>query len=138
MGDDTAPRKASEANHTDLDHYLSDLIRTTLGAEIASGDTSAPIIFPEREELAVRLVTQHSLDRLQDAESDRAVFDNLLWCLLGGIVGFFTNIVTGNQKIETTGYVLLACMAVAAVATLAMRRRLSRRLTDARRRVHHG
>jgi hypothetical protein len=106
--------------------------------EIASGDTSAPVIFPEREELAVRLVTQHSLDRLKDAESDRALYDNLLWCLLGGILGFFTNVVTGSQKIDSTGYVLLVCIVVAAGAVVAMRRRLTHRLADARRRVHYG
>ncbi|MEN3536103.1 hypothetical protein AAH991_13390 [Microbispora sp. ZYX-F-249] len=83
-------------------------------------------------------MSQHSLNRLRDAESDKAVFDNLLWCLLGGLIGFFTNVVTGDRSVDAPGYVFLTFIAVTTIATFTMRRRLVRRLTQARKRVHHG
>ena len=120
-----------------LDDYLSDLIRKTFGGDLATGDASAPIVLPDKEELTVRLVSQQSLERLRDAESDRSVFDNFLWCLVGGILGFFTNLVTGTTiSIHAAGYVFIGFIGSATIVALMMRRRLVRRLDQARRRVH--
>jgi hypothetical protein len=128
---------ALEKSSSDLDKYLSEIIRNTFGGDLATGDASAPIVLPDRQELAVRLVSQHSLERLRDAEADRSIFDNLLWCLLGGLIGFFTNVATSRSvTIGAAGYVFIAVLAIAAVATYAMRLRLSRRLNEARSRVH--
>lgn len=123
---------------SELDQYLSDLIRKSLGGDPATSDASAPILLPDKEDLTVRLVSQQSLERLRDAESDRSVFDNLIWCLLGGIIGFFTNLVTGGNSIsiQPAGYVFLAFMATAVLSALLMRGRLVRRLNEARKRVH--
>ncbi len=129
----TRERAASE-----LDQYLSDLIRKSFGGDLATSDASAPIVLPDKEELTVRLVSQQSLERLRDAESDQSLFDNLLWCLVGGTIGFFTNLATGGKdiSIQPAGYVFLAFMAAAVAATLMMRRRLVKRRNEARRRVH--
>jgi hypothetical protein len=140
----TAPDQSSQNEPTreqavsELDQYLSDIIRKSFGGDLATSDASAPILLPDKEDLTVRLVSQQSLERLRDAESDRSVFDNLLWCLLGGMIGFFTNVATGSKdiSIQPAGYVFLAFMAAAVVATLMMRKRLVRRLNEARRRVH--
>lgn len=131
-------KPAQEQAASELDQYLSDLIRKSFGGDLATSDASAPILLPDKEDLTVRLVSQQSLERLRDAESDQSVFDNLLWCLLGGIIGFFTNLVTGGQDIsvQPAGYVFLAFMTAAVLAALMMRRRLTRRLNEARRRVH--
>jgi hypothetical protein len=124
---------------TDLDGYLSELVRKSFGGDIATGDASAPIILPDKEDLTVRLVSQHSLERLRDAESDKSIFDNLLWCLLGGVLGFFTNVVTADKiSIKAAGFVFIAFMTAAAITSITLRRRLSRRLQEARRRVHVG
>jgi hypothetical protein len=122
----------------DLDTYLSEVLQNTLGGEIASTDAAAAVVLPDKEDLTIRLVSQHSLERLRDAEADKAVYDNLLWCLLGGLVGFATNIVTGSQRIDAVGYTFLAFIVLITGAVLAMRRRLVRRLTEARGRVHVG
>lgn len=140
----TAPDQSSQNEParqqavSELDHYLSDIIRKSFGGDLATSDASAPILLPDKEDLTVRLVSQQSLERLRDAESDRSVFDNLLWCLLGGMIGFFTNVATGSKdiSIQPAGYVFLAFMTAAVVATLMMRKRLVRRLNEARRRVH--
>jgi hypothetical protein len=139
-----APDQNSQSESTreqavsELDQYLSDLIRKSFGGDLATSDASAPILLPDKEDLTVRLVSQQSLERLRDAESDRSVFDNLLWCLLGGMIGFFTNVATGGKSIsvQPAGYVFLVFMAASVLATLIMRRRLVRRLNEARRRVH--
>jgi hypothetical protein len=123
----------------ELDGYLSELVRKSFGGDVATGDASAPIILPEKEDLTVRLVSQHSLERLRDAEADKSIFDNLLWCLLGGALGFFTNVATADKiSITASGFVFMAFMAAATITVLALRRRLSRRLEEARRRVHVG
>lgn len=127
-------KETSGQNPADLDAYLSELVRKTFGGDVATGDASAPIILPDREDLAVRLVSQHSLERLHDAESDKSLFDNLLWCLLSGLIGFFTNVATaGDISIAPAGYVFLSFMTVLTITATIMRRRLSRRLTEARR-----
>lgn len=124
---------------SDLDKYLSELIKNTFGGELATSDASAPIVLPDPKDLTVRLVSQHSLDRLRDAETDRSLFDNLLWCLLGGLIGFFTNVATSQRvTIGAAGYVFISVLAAAAIGTYTMRLRLSRRLTEARGRVHAG
>jgi hypothetical protein len=120
-----------------LDDYLSDLIRKTFGGDFATTDASAPIVLPDKEELTVRLVSQQSLERLRDAESDRWVYDNLLWCLMGAILGFFINLATDESfSIHASGYVLIGSIGSAIIVTLLMRRRLVKRLDQARRRVH--
>jgi hypothetical protein len=130
----------SQAPETaDLDGYLSELVRNSFGGDVATGDASAPIILPDKEDLTVRLVSQHSLERLRDAEADKSIFDNLLWCLLGGALGFFTNVATTNEiSITSPGVVFITFMAIAIITVLALRRRLLRRLEEARRRVHVG
>jgi hypothetical protein len=123
----------------ELDGYLSELVRKSFGGDIATGDASAPIILPDKEDLTIRLVSQHSLERLRDAEADKSIFDNLLWCLLGGAIGFFTNVATADTiSIKAAGFVFMAFMAAATITILILRRRLSRRLQEARRRVHVG
>jgi hypothetical protein len=138
MSAEGPPEKpAVEKNSSDLDNYLSEVIRNTFGGELATADASAPIVLPDRQDLTVRLVSQHSLDRLRDAEGDRSIFDNLLWCLLGGLIGFLTNVATSQTlTIGPGGYVFISLLTAAAVGTYTMRLRLSRRLNDARSRVH--
>ncbi|MCE6999582.1 hypothetical protein LZG04_32925 [Saccharothrix sp. S26] len=118
-----------------LDAYVADIINKTVGGEPA-GHSTAPIVMPAREELVVRLVTQHSLDRLRDAEADRTLFDSVLWSLVGAVLGFFTNVITGDDPVSTAGYVLLAMLVVAFAGVVLVRIRLARRLRSARNKVN--
>ncbi|HET9897360.1 MAG TPA: hypothetical protein VFQ44_20715 [Streptosporangiaceae bacterium] len=134
---DFSNNPVSEGNISDLDKYLSEIIKSTFGGEPATADASAPIVLPDRQDLTVRLVSQHSLERLRDVEADKSLFDNLLWCLLGGLIGFFTNVATSQKvAIGAAGIVFISLLAAAAIGTFAMRLRLSRRLNEARDRVH--
>lgn len=117
------------------DRLVSELIRNSFGGDLAHVGSTAPVVLPKKEDLTVRLVTQHSLDRLKDAESDRALFDATLWCLIGGVIGFFTNVITGNQGINKSGWIFLVMLTVSVIGLSLMRLRVNRRLKKARKRV---
>lgn len=130
------PAKSTREDQAEpLDAYVSEVIRKTFGGDVASGDSSVPIIMPNREDLAVRLVSQHSLDRLRDVESDRTLLDSILWSLVGGVIGFATNVITGNQSVSAAGYVFISMLGITLVGVILIRLRLGRRLKDARERV---
>ncbi|MBB4677041.1 MULTISPECIES: hypothetical protein [Crossiella] len=118
-----------------MDQYIAELIRHNFGGDPIHPGSSAPIVLPNREELTVRLVTQHSLDRLRDAESDRALFDSMMWCLLGGIVGFFTNVITGGQPVSLSGVIFVVMLGLVTAGVVVMRIRLGKRLKNARKGV---
>lgn len=118
-----------------LDRDISELIRNSLGGEPANDHSVAPVILPEKGDLAVRLVTQHSLDRLRDAESDQRLFDSTFWCLVGGVLGFFTNVVTGGQAISSEGYIFLGGLVVGTLFLVMLRVRVGRRVRTARNRI---
>lgn len=117
------------------DEFIAELVRNSFGGDPASVASTAPVILPNKEDLTVRLVTQHSLDRMKDAESDRALLDSTIWCLIGGIVGFATNVVTGGQGVSAAGWQFVTMLVVAAICVALMRMRVNRRLKKARKRV---
>jgi hypothetical protein len=129
------PNASDRDGNDPVDDYIANLVSKTFGGELAMTDTAAPVVLPDKEELTVRLVTQHSLNRLQDAESDRALFDSATWCIIGAGLGFATNVITGAQPVTAAGWVFVAMLAVALIGLIAIRTRVGRRLRDARKRV---
>ncbi len=125
----------TEDSLREIDDLLTTAIHASLDGLPLSDQVNAPVLIPGRDELAIRLVPLHSLERFQEAESDQNVASNALWCLIGSILGFITNVVTGGQKLTSAAILFLSMIALATILVSIWRRHLSKRSKPLRERL---
>jgi hypothetical protein len=98
---------------------------------------SAPVEIPSMEEMTVRLVPKHRLDRFVDAEADRRVAGNAFWCSMGVTSSLLATLAATGECPTPAEVITASAVMGASVLTWMWNRRLSRRAGRAAERLSH-
>lgn len=70
-------------------------------------DYTAPISFPRREDLQIKLVDANLVYKLEEYRSDLSYFWAAFWTIVGAILGIIINWVTNNPLIITPSSLII-------------------------------
>jgi hypothetical protein len=111
---------------------LADQVQTLANlveqAQAKSNDLKAPVLLPPMEDMEVRLVASHSLERLEEYRSDENKYYLLIGLFGGAVLGILSNWFTNEQFTITrfsTVFVLL--LVFLTIACILMASRISKR-----------
>lgn len=103
---------------------------TNRNSEIGSADIelSAPVHLPDREHLAIFLVPQDYIYRLEEYRSDEKKWESVFWVFTGAALGLVINWATGDiTSLTASSVILLVVLVTVAVFTLFASRDYKRR-----------
>lgn len=122
----------------ELDRRLGDMLKTANRAVGRSEELTARVILPQQEDMDVRLVPSHSLERLEEYRSDENIAYLLIGLFGGAILGILGNWVTSeNFVITRVSTVLVFVFAFLTVACIFWTRRIHQRAVAVRDQMLH-
>lgn len=78
---------------------------------------TARVILPRQEDMALRLVSEQALRRLDESRSTSRFLFTVMATAIGGAIGFATNVVTSDQDIDATAWAFLLLLGLVALVT---------------------
>lgn len=91
----------SSLSQDEIEHRLAEVLKVANRAIGRSDDLTARIILPQPEDMNVRLVPSHSLDRLEEYRSDQSIGYLLIGLFTGSIVGILSDWASNEQFMIT-------------------------------------
>lgn len=79
---------------------------------------TARVVFPSDNDMTLKLVSTHTISRLEDIRSETRFTWNAFSITLGAILGFLTNIVTNTNTVPASSWVFLVLLGIFASAFL--------------------
>lgn len=93
----------------------------------------APIEMPTPEQMKVKLVPSHLLNRMEETRSDETHWHSVAWAFVGAILGVIVNWATSSQiEITRPAIVVIATFAVVSILSFIAAKRYSDRAKDIR------
>lgn len=87
---------------------VDDLVTSLMGP-------TARVTLPREEDMVLKLVSIQSLERLDDARKTAASYWTVATTAIGSTIGFVTNVVTSDAKINSHGKAFLGLLIVVAL-----------------------
>lgn len=109
------------------DAQLAAAINTELDGLPPQKEIRAQVLMPAAEKLTIRLVPIDALERLRDAESDRAVVDAFLWCISGALVAQLLAWFAASEPPTAAGIAIAVALTFGVIVSLLFRLRFGRR-----------
>ena len=125
---------AADGAVADLAKSISDQLK---GASLLSRDLTAPVMLPTAQQMQVRLVPSHQLDRLHEYQGDASIIFTFAGLFLGAVLGVFTNLQTGGKAGSSTGF-FVVLFGVLAIATAVYGALIKYRAAQLRKDIESG
>jgi hypothetical protein len=93
--------QAEAGVNAELALHVRNLSQLVEKAQVNSQELKAPILLPPLEDMQVRLVASHSLERLEEYRSDESKYYLFVGLFGGAILGILSNWFTNEQLIMT-------------------------------------
>jgi hypothetical protein len=132
MDSSEAASSTSRPDLQELDELLSDYMTRALGAVPLEERIDAKVVFPSADEMAIRLVPLHALERLREAEADHHRVASVMWAAVGSLVGLITNAAFADGWPSQWALVLAGVLLTASIASLYLNVVTGRRATERR------
>ena len=121
------PVDVDSDNRSSADELLNEAIEKAVGGIVMDSKTSAPIILPSRDELAVRVIPVASFNQLIDANKDKELASNVFWACIGGLIGIISNMVAANKQPNSGEWILLGVLLILCALSFVFSKRFSKR-----------
>jgi hypothetical protein len=132
---DSTPREPSAGREEERTEGIVDPIADFIEEELDVHKPTAPVRFPQPNELEVRLVNVAELQRLDELRGDVSIFSSLFWTLIGGIIGFLGNLAASEAPLDGVRWMFLGLVAAFAAIIGALLLRAGGRAAAHRRRL---
>jgi cbb3-type cytochrome oxidase subunit 3 len=119
-----------------VETQIEAILKTVNRAVGRSEDLTARVILPRQEDMDVRLIPSHSLERLEEYRSDENVAYLLIGSFSGAILGVLSNWLTSEDLIITRfSIILMVILFIAMVASVLWSRKIHQRAEVVRRQI---